>query len=227
MKKTILLVSSNREINIDTQRCISAIKRAGAPLVLERGSSDPAQARNSGLSAVCEQFRLYPEYDTLLMLDDDIICPLEVAEHLVNESRSCGFACSAVYVTTAKRVAGGRWPPPEGREWPDGLRRRWVFGLGCLAIPKTLLLDVEKNSESYSVGERVLSEFCWSKAEAGQWIAEDYRLCMRLGGVKLLPVAVGHVKMWPLYADQETLDAIHEDRMIQPIEVVPQEAKHG
>jgi hypothetical protein len=224
MKKTILVVSSNREIALETQRCIAAIKQAGAPLILERGSSDPAQARNSALTEACDMLRLYPDvYDTILMLDDDIICPLDAAQTVVDESRRLGFACSAMYITAGKKLAGGRWAPPEGREWPEGLKRRWCMGLGCMAIPARLLLELEQRTDSYSVGERVVSEFCWSRAEGGHWIAEDYRLCRQLGGVHLLPLAVGHLKVWPIYPDAESVAAVMEDRMTLPVQVVPKQ----
>jgi hypothetical protein len=216
MKGVLLLISTNREMEIPTAQCVNEMRRAGAQLILEMGSSDVSQARNSALAAACDALRERPEFDVVLMLDDDIICKLETARELVAEARSSGLACSAAYATGDARLAGCRWPNPAGGAWPDG-RVRWQVGLGCLAIPKALLLELEASSESYEVRGRVLSMFTWSKAENGEWIAEDYRLSRQLGGVKLMPLGVGHWKKGEFFPDDETLEAIRENRMVQQL----------
>ena len=215
MNGVILLISSNRQMAVPTATCVNEMRRAGAQLILEMGSSDVSQARNSALNAACKALHERPELDCVLMLDDDIICPLGVARELVGEARSSGVACSAAYATGDARLAGSRWFQ-DGKPWADG-RVRWQVGLGCLAIPRALLLELEQKSESYEVRGRVLTMFTWSKAENGEWVAEDYRLSRQLGGVNLMPLGVGHWKHGEYFPDDETLAAIRENRMVQQL----------
>lgn len=217
MKNVLLLVSSNRELERTTAACVNELRRAGAQMILESGSSDVSQARNSALAAACEALRERPEFEVVLMMDDDMVCPIETAGELVKEAISSGYACSAAYATAAGKLAGSKWPPAKGAEWPEGLKVRWQVGLGCLAIPRDRLLELEQRAASYEIRGRVLSEFTWSRAENGEWIAEDFRLCRQLGGVRLLPLGVGHIKKGEIWPDDETLAAIREGRMVQQL----------
>jgi hypothetical protein len=221
LKNVIVTMASNREPERQTKQCLAAMQRLGAGFIMCEGHSDVTQARNHALSVTCEQLRNYPERDCVLMMDDDMIVPLETAELLIRTALETGHACSAAYATAAARLAGGRWKPKGGEEWPTGLRVRWVAGLGCVAIPAKLLLELEQRSESYQILDRdalrVLTQFTWSKAEGGEWVAEDYRLCRELGGVMLLPVGVGHVKKGEIWPDDETLAAIKEGRPVKKL----------
>jgi hypothetical protein len=222
LSHVIIVMATNREPERQCKISIAAMRELGAGFLLCEGHSDVTQARNQTLSAACEAIRLHPERTCVLMMDDDMIVPLETAELLIRTALDTGHACSAVYATAAARLAGGRWMPKGGGDWPSGLKRRWVAGLGCLAIPAKLLLELEASSESYQVldgqgVQKVLTQFTWSAAENGEWVAEDYRLCRELGGVTLLPVGVGHVKKGEIWPDDETLAAIREGRPVKKL----------
>ena len=196
MKTTMVLMSSNRELEPQTKETCRELQQAGAMRLVETGSTDVALARNRALSFACEKLREYPERDVVLMLDDDMAVPLDTAERVVSVARELGVATSAIYATKGSKLAGCRWAEKPGR---------WLVGLGCVAVPSRLLLELEERSDSFEFAGHFFSQFTWSAAEQGQWIGEDYRLCRRLGGVLLLPVAVGHVKKGELWPDDETI----------------------
>jgi hypothetical protein len=196
MRNTIIVMSSNREIETATKKTLQNLTDLGAMVLLETGSADVAFARCRALSWACEKLREYPERDIILMLDDDMDVPAETAQALVDRARELGRACSAVYATLTARVAAARWPDHAGL---------WLVGLGCVAIPRTLLLDLEERSESFDMNGRVYSAFTWTGPENGHWVGEDFRLSKNLGGVHLCPLAVGHIKKGALWPDDETL----------------------
>jgi hypothetical protein len=133
----------------------------------------------------------------VLMLDDDMDVEAGTAQTLVDAARERGKACAAAYATRTSKLAATRWQ--------DGL---WMVGLGCVAIPAALLLELEQRSESFEMSGKVYSAFTWCGAEHGHWIAEDYRLSLQLGGVHLLPLGVGHIKKGSIWPDDETLAKI-------------------
>ncbi|HKY34662.1 MAG TPA: hypothetical protein VJN18_01875 [Polyangiaceae bacterium] len=196
MKSTIVVMSSNREIEAATKKTLQNLTDLGALALLETGSSDVAFARCRALSWTCDMLREHPERDVILMLDDDMDVPVETAQALVDEARRTHRACSAVYATLRSKVAAVRWPERPGL---------WLVGLGCVAIPRALLLELEERCESFEINGRFYSAFTWCGPEDGSWIAEDFRLSKNLGGVTLCPLAVGHIKKGALWPDDETL----------------------
>lgn len=202
MKSTIVVMSSNRELEKQTKVTLQELGNDGAMLLMERGSADVAFARCRALSWACEKLREYPDRDTVLMLDDDMEVPVETAQALVERARKLGRACSAVYATLTAKVAASRWADHPGL---------WLVGLGCVAIPRALLLELEERSESFEVGGRFYSAFTWTGPDNGGWIAEDFRLSINLGGVHLCPLAVGHIKKGALWPDDETLHQLARD----------------
>jgi hypothetical protein len=196
VKNTIIAMSSNREIETATKKSLQDLTDLGALVLLETGSSDVAFARCRALSWTCDMLREHAERDVVLMLDDDMDVPVETAQALVAEARRTGRACSAVYATLRSKVAAARWSERPGL---------WLVGLGCVAIPRALLLELEERSESFEVNGRFYSAFTWSGPEDGSWVAEDFRLSKNLGGVTLCPLAVGHIKKGALWPDDETL----------------------
>jgi len=196
MKGTIVIVSSNRELEKQTRSTLQALAGAGAMLLMETGSADVAFARCRALSWACEKLRECPERDIVLMLDDDMEVPLETAQALVDKARELGRPCSAVYATLTEKVAAARWLERPGL---------WLVGLGCIAIPRRLLLELEERSESFEINGSLYTAFTWCGAENGAWVGEDFRLSMNLGGVHLCPLAVGHIKKGALWPDDETL----------------------
>jgi hypothetical protein len=199
MDRTLVLVSSNREIEPETKLTLHALQKAGAVVLVESGSADVAYARNRALSFACDMLREREQLSAVLMLDDDMCVEVSTAQRLVDRARECERAVSAVYATRNSKLAGCRWPHHPGR---------WLVGLGCVAIPRALLLALELRSERFASMDRFLRAFTWCGAEDGNWIAEDYRLSMRLGGVELEPVGVGHIKKGALWPDEETIAAI-------------------
>src|SRR5690242_21636887 len=122
MKNTLIVMSSNRELETATKATLQNLSDLGAMVLLETGSSDVAFARCRALSWACEKLREHPERDVVLMLDDDMEVPEETARALVDKARELGRACSAVYATLTSKVAASRWPGHPGL---------WLVGLGC------------------------------------------------------------------------------------------------
>jgi len=197
MKQTLLVVSTNREIDFEAQNSINAALAAGAGMVLQRGTSDVALARNIALSITCDTFRQWPERDVALMLDDDIIFSLEQARAVVDRARLTQGCVSGLYATSGGTMAATRRMAPDGR---------WLVGLGFVAIYRDVLLKLERESEGFWWKEKLHHAFTWTAVDGKErWWSEDYRLCQRLGGVEVLPIGVGHMKKIPIYPDDETL----------------------
>jgi len=215
MKSTLVVMSSNREVEKQTRNTLQNLATLGAMLLVETGSADVAFARCRALSWACEKLREYPERDIVLMLDDDMEVPAETAQALVDKARELGRACSAVYATLSAKVAAARWADHPGL---------WLVGLGCVAIPRTLLLELEQRSELFDVNGRSYSAFTWSGPDNGSWIAEDFRLSINLGGVHLCPLAVGHIKKGALWPDDDTIERLAHGRLLEP---EPQEKPSG
>lgn len=208
MKNTLVVMSSNRELEKQTRNTLQELVSQGAILLMETGSADVAFARCRALSWACEKLREYPDRDIVLMLDDDMEVPAETAQGLADEARELGRACSAVYATLTAKVAAARWA---------GHPSLWLVGLGCLAIPRALLLALEERSESFELDAKVYRAFTWCGPDNGRWIAEDFRLSINLGGVHLGPFPVGHIKKGALWPDEETLDRLEEGPFPDPI----------
>jgi len=207
MKNTLVVMSSNREVEKQTRNTLQNLASQGAMLLMETGSADVAFARCRALSWACEKLREYPERDTVLMLDDDMDVPTETAQALVDKARELGRACSAVYATLTANVAASRWPDHPGL---------WLVGLGCVAIPRALLLELEQRSEAFEVDGRFYSAFTWCGPDNGGWVAEDFRLSINLGGVHLCALPAGHIKKGALWPDDETIERLAEGRALDP-----------
>lgn len=205
MKDTIIVMSSNRELEKQTRTTLQSLTSLGALLLMETGSADVAFARCRALSWACDALRRYPDRDVVLMLDDDMDVPPETAQALVDAARERGRACSAVYATLTSSVAAARWPEHPGL---------WLVGLGCVAIPRALLLELEARAESFEMGGKPYRAFTWCGPEQGTWVAEDFRLSINLGGVHLCPLAVGHIKKGALWPDDETIEGLRESSSV-------------
>lgn len=208
MKRTIILLSHNRPIQEGTLHSLQELRQAGAAYLAQRGTADVALARSIALTAACEALREHRSRDMILMLDDDMLCTVDQAQTLVDHARETGVAASAMYATTIGTLAATKLPTPEGEA------QRWVAGLGTLAVPAALLLELERKSDpfTFSSDKKKYTAFTSSRAENGEWWSEDYTLCRRLGGVHLLPIGVGHLKTIPIYPDEETIAAIATGR---------------
>jgi hypothetical protein len=197
VKSTIVVMSTNRGMEKETKASVQTMREAGAIFLQETGSADVAFARCRALSWACDQLREQPDRDVVLMIDDDMEVPLSVAQELADKARELGRATSAVYATLSQKIAAHRWHEAPGL---------WLVGLGCVAIPRQLLLELEERSESFeSSSGKYYTAFTWCGPRQGSWVAEDFQLCINLGGVHLCPLAVGHIKKGSLWPDEETL----------------------
>lgn len=213
MKNTIVVVSTNRDMQRATRERIGQMQHAGAQYVEQTGCSDVALARCLALTGACNALRLLNKegnvstargpFDTLLMVDDDMAFTLDQAQELINHTRAFAVPASAAYATLQGTLAAS--PIDDGKF----ARQLWKTGLGLIAVPASLLLALEKRLPKFELLSGTYSAFTSSGiGDDGAWWSEDFTLCARLGGVNLLPIAVGHLKTIPIYPDEETIQAI-------------------
>jgi hypothetical protein len=241
MNRTIILCSYNRAIQEQTRQSIAALINLGAAFIKQTGSADVTLARNLALSAGCRALRQlnleasyaspspHPDRDTLLMVDDDMLFDAHHAQRLVDHTRVFGRAASAMYATMGGSLAGTRITigAPDDEQTLAALQacgvhpQRWVTGLGLLAIPARLVLELEARSETFQFPDRNdprgvsdNNAFTTSGPSGGDWWSEDYTLTRNLGGVHLLPMAIGHLKTIPIYPDAETVRRIKEGDLL-------------
>ncbi len=217
MRSTIVVCSYNRPIQAQTQSVIDAMTRHGAAYVPQTGSADVALARCYALTGACDALRVLnkmvqeaaaagrakrPDYDTVLMVDDDMLFELDQAQELINYTRKNAVPASALYATITGGIAA---MPMPGKVTLPGEKGLWLAGLGLLAIPAWMLLRLEAESETFVTLQGTKRAFTSSTCRDGRWYSEDFELCHRLGGVHLLPIAIGHLKTIPIYPDDETV----------------------
>lgn len=203
MRQTLIVTSSNRAMDRETYDSIAQLMKLGARHVRQAGSADVTFARNAALSMACHASRLVKDtapVETVLMIDDDMVFGAVDAAKLVEESRARGVPCSALYVTINQIPACHAWKKAD-----DG-KQLWLVGLGLLAIPLQLLLELELDAVPFQYKEEpTYREFCRSGVIDGLWVSEDYSLCEALGGVHLLPIEAGHRKPVTLWPNESTL----------------------
>lgn len=220
MNKTLLVISTNRGLWPETLESVRALRNAGARLVQQEGSSDVSLARNHALSmaAIALELESGQSIDTILMVDDDIVFTTEDAQRLVDRCRETGGPCSGLYVQAGGQLAASRMPS-HCRTRPGGPMRpmrpgTWQVGLGFLAFSAAQLVELAERSPSFTLRGARLREFTRSGAIDEDYVSEDYCLSRRLGGVELLTLEVGHLKMIPLYpsagAAKQVCDAAAE-----------------
>lgn len=208
MKQTIISTLSNREPADEFRLTVAALQSLGAVYQKCPGWSDVAEGRCVQLSSAVEVVRenKYGERDIVLVMDDDMAIQPSDVQELINEARHSGIACAAVYPTAEVKEQRGRIAGCQLK----GVPGRWLTGLGCLAIPVPALLELERESEKFELRGASITEYTWACAERGEWYSEDYRLCLRLGGVRLLPIPCGHKKPIVLWPDTETLEEVRQ-----------------
>lgn len=222
MRSTIVVCSYNRPIQEQTRAVIAALTSSGAAYIPQTGSADVTLARNWALTGACVGLRKLnstlaearktsqagkgtrADFDTILMVDDDMLFEVDQAQELINYTRAHAVAASALYATMNGGVAGIPIATPIGET------QRWLTGLGLLAIPSWALLKLEEASERFQTLDGTKVAFTSSICRGGKWFSEDFELCHRLGGVHLLPIAVGHLKTIPIYPDDETVRRVRE-----------------
>lgn len=170
-----------------TRESVRRLVRLGAELKLATKISDIAGGRSWLLTEALESSEASGR-DVILCVDDDMEFQVADAHALIDHVRQTGVAASAVYVTENGNFAGCRYQSG-----------RYLVGLGFCAIPVRLLRYVASQLPYVQFSDkRRIYAFCESRAHADKWTAEDYDFCEKLGGVDLLPIAVGHIKAIPL-----------------------------
>lgn len=193
MKNLLIVVSTNRGLSDATKVAIEAQRGNGAKYVEQQGCSDVALARNLALTQAVEVLQENKEIDTVLMIDDDIVFGNEQVQQIVKYSQSSRLPVAACVATVQGNLSG--------RPISKTL---WETGLSFLAIPRHKLLELVNVSKSFKLPvEGDCYVFTWCGMDGKQWISEDYRLCRRLGGVKLIPVRVGHLKKIPIWVAED------------------------
>lgn len=186
MQRVLIAVPTHRGIAYDkTKEAIRQLVRLGAEVKLASKISDIAGGRSWLLTESLE-YAEATDRDVILCIDDDMDFTTRDAEVVIEHARRTGIAASACYMTEEGNLAGCRFVP-----------RRHLVGLGFCAIPVRLLRNVASRVPYVQfAGKRRIYAFCESRAHVGddEWRAEDYDLCRKLGGVDLLPIAVGHIK---------------------------------
>ena len=210
MKKTLLVMSSNRNMDHRVYEAVVRATRVGAKFIHQRGSADVAYARCVALSSAAQFMIDHPDFDTALMVDDDIVFDVEHAQTVVDYARKTGRASSGAYGSHQGIITAVEW---EGHRCTCCDKKLYLVGLGFLAIPRGQLLELYEHSERFEAwsGETrqfsPVRAFTWTgldSRDAGdkrEWFAEDYQLSKRLGGAHLLKVTVGHIKPMALIAD--------------------------
>ena len=210
MSKRMVVCSSYKGVSQQTQSGLNECMKAGWASYIQTGCADVALARNIALTTILDRVPDDPDH-ALLMLDDDIVFGVQDAENVCAMACETGVPVSAIYPTADGRMAAMRLVPGF-----DDREQMYLTGLGFLAIPGNCLHGLLSESEKTTHAAKPLIVFTWTgpasvEEKSGHkntdmWLSEDYRMTLRLGGVLLAPIGVGHLKHVPLYPDGETLE---------------------
>jgi len=210
MKNLLIVIASNRaQPNDRLFKSLASFAAHGTAIVHHVGTTDVALARNISLTLACSVLE-QGKHNVVLMLDDDMVFDdahvVEVLKHVFESGRPT----SACYVTASGALAANR---------KNG---KWFTGLGFLAIPTRLLLELGTNSRKFfcrtgGLEHLEIIEFTEARIVErpdgrNEWQGEDYVFCERLGGVDLVPVAVGHLKPQVLQPSAEHLKPFLEEQ---------------
>lgn len=233
MKKTLIVMSTNRGLHPETLDAVRALRNAGARLVQQSGASDVSLARNHALSIACRALEQpgATDIDTILMVDDDMVFSVDDAQRLVDRTRETRAPASGCYVQKGGQPAASAPPKElcseaELDKLPGAVRAflgnvpirpgSWLVGLGFLAFPVVDLVDLRSASTPFVLRGETMFEFVRSSAIVGHWISEDYCLSARLGGVELMAsIPVGHLKTVALYPAESILEKVATVRIFE------------
>lgn len=184
--------------------CLQDLLVLGARRIVLAGCADIALARNLLITRALDT-RVDGEH-TLLLLDDDILYDRATIQLLVERSRAAKATVSAVYATNDGHVAAR----PYGG--------RWLTGLGCLAVPMSVMIRAASNLlRLKSARGQDLYPFCQSRYLANGdrflgpcWLSEDQWFCRSLGGVEIAPLKVQHFKRMALVPDDATMQRLFD-----------------
>jgi hypothetical protein len=210
----LIVLTSHRGAH---EKCQASIEATGFDVVEVKGVPDIALARCVAFAAALDRA---DEYDVALFLDDDMtFAPLDV-EHLCEVARIHNVPVSACYVTATGSFAAVAMDAPGETAALSWLDRRWLCGLGCLAVPISLIRSLATTSREVRIPPRLgrasIPEFTYCGAGSlrigGEvqdlWVSEDYRLIARLGGAVLAPIRAGHIKPVSLLPELEVVERV-------------------
>lgn len=196
-----VVVVSHRGPCAAVARRLLEYQQLGADVLIpSEGLADLSRARNLALTEAIAGPR-----DQLLLLDDDIVLETQDAVSLcVGEG-----PVSAVYVSAGGKLAAARMPGSKGL---------WLTGLGALSVSVQRLRTLaEQLGHCQDVAGQRFVPFCTSgplldTPDGPVWLADDYSLCWRLGGVRLRPVCARHVKHMMLAPSDSEFVRSQEER---------------
>lgn len=219
--KPLVISTTFRGNSEQTKDCITAL---GFPAICIKGIADIALARNLGMTRALE-FALKEEFDCFLFVDDDMTFTPDDAKFILQAALDLNHPVSALYSLVSRESAASliRNVPlevPADSPYADALwvHNRWLVGFGFCAVSRTSLLQLSDKSNVAILSEEVgnITEFTWtgSEIEDGRryWYSEDTRLCNRMGGFILAPVAVGHIKELVLTPDSLSLEKVRQGK---------------
>jgi len=192
-----IVTPSRTGVNARTRAAIEACEKLGAKRLGVEGVSDVAAARNILLT---QAVQLGHGLDVLLLVDEDMLFTVEQATTVATAARESQQAVSGTYITNAGKLAH---TPRD-----DGL---WLSGLGFLAVPMPLMQRLATAlGLVQGLNGMQFIPFCQSRVKEGsrRWFSEDYWFCDSLGGVRLLPVPIKHLKVVELSPDPRQLERV-------------------
>lgn len=197
-------IATHRGLSKETKALIEGLK---VKCSVVEGCSDTALARNIVFTECAES---KDEFDIALFLDDDIAgSPADIIK-LLEWSKELDRPVSGVYISTTGEI--GAYELTRIQETGFWGKRRWLTGLGCMAVPRRYIDKLYHSSQTFKLKNRELKEFTYSGVDSidgnTEWFSEDYRFCKRLRGVALAPLAFGHVKPAVIMPSDESLDPL-------------------
>ena len=187
MKNLVIVIATNRpQPNEKLLKSLVSFAARGTAIIQHVGTTDVALARNISLTLVHDVLK-QGQHNMVLMLDDDMVFTDDDVIEVVKHAYESGRPTSACYVMANGSLVARR---------KNG---KWMTGLGFLAVPAKVLLNLAESSETFRcpIDEHKsldIIKFTECRIVKREWQGEDYVFCERLGGVDVVPVGVGHIK---------------------------------
>ena len=197
-----LVVQTRYRPRAASDRCFEMLASLGFKTVKASGHADVGFAKNVVFSKALHNRR---EEKALVHIDDDMhFSPQDVRE-LVAGCLKKNRPVSGAYVSDEGTPVLMKWG------------NKFLTGTGFFAVPFDTLEELARQSQSLMYKGNQVWALTWSGPGHGSWLSSDYRLCSRLGGVELLPIAVGHVKETILRPTDEQINKWRElgDQAVQ------------
>lgn len=211
MRNLLIVIASNRaQPNDSLFKNLAGFAARGTAIIHHVGTTDVALARNVSLTmahAVLQQ----QKHDMVLMLDDDMVFNDSHVNAILGAAAQSMRPTSACYVMASGALAARR------------RNRKWLTGLGFLAIPSDVLCALADDSPRFkcpldgAINQLEIIEFTGTRIvthEDGtrEWQGEDFVFCERLGGINLAPVSVGHLKPKVLQPSPDHIKAFLDEQ---------------